>query len=493
MYKMFSVAIAGTLLQTAQASTQIDAKDSISQKGYGDTAPAVKQTNILKDVVTKAKVSGFGFARFLTINGFDNIGQNGQSQQYRIKLDVTSGQVYGFSATAGIFFSQGSSTPDVGNNTDGAVQGGRSTAFTNNFSDRFNISQLFASKEFNIDEINAKIDVGKINISSPLSDNKVDLGTGIVANVKHSVDSLGDFKYYASFYDSWSGDQMGYNIRYRSPMNGNTALTDQNAAGIGIGNNLTLLGSSGKMMDKALNFSVYAGNIYGFMDFLFYGEAKYVMNLSPMNLTFLAQTSMASLSNNPHLDLGFNGKSITSNFDTELQSAAKFRGLYNLQAKLSYNKMSLKAGYLGSFGDGYGTLIDYKGSMDTAGKIWNGNMTATYEGLGMLGSGSFKNSSINVVYVAAEYGFKIPLKIGLDIAYVFGNTNTPVLKVSPHGSSINHASIGQQQFIWQANFAEITPQISYKCFDGLELSVMAGTLVGDINFFKTKTELKYTF
>ncbi len=260
----------------------------------------------------------------------------------------------------------------------------------------------------------------------------------------------------------------------------------------------------GNVMNKALDFNAYVGNIYGFMDFLLYGEAKYGMKLGDsMNLSILAQTSMAALNGKPHLYLGLNGKSIERVFDTELANAAKFRGLYNIQAKLAIDKFSLKAGYLGSFGDGYGTLLDYKGGIDTAGKIWNGNLTATYEGLGMLGSGSFKNSSINVAYIAAEYGFKIPLKVGLDVAYVFGNTYMPELKVSPNnsgnamnnyfGSNTSGNKVAKQEFIKNASFVEITPHITYKFFDKLELSFLAATLAGDIDFFKTRTELKYTF
>ncbi len=490
MKKVFSVVLAGALFQVAFAETQTQNNEQVAQDSAPQevaVAPAKKE-NKLKDLVTNAKVSGFGFARFFTISGFGN-DKGGESQQYRIKLDVTSGKIYGFSATAGLFFSQGSSTPDHGDNTDGAVQGGRGTAFTNNFSDRFNISQIFASKEFDIGSFSTKIDAGKINISSPLSDNKVDLGTGFVANAKQKIDG-GSIKYHASFYDSWSGDHVGYNIRRRA-----SDSTHMGVAGAGIGNNLTLLGVGGSVMNKALDFNVYAGNIYGFMDFLLYGEAKYGMKLGDsMKLSILAQTSMAALNGKPHLYIGGLGKDVTHTFNTELENAAKFRGLYNIQAKLAIDKFSLKAGYLGSFGDGYGTLLDYKGGIDTAGKIWNGNLTATYEGLGMLGSGSFKNSSINVAYIAAEYGFKIPLKVGLDVAYVFGNTYMPILKVSPHNSAIDHTPNAlDKKFIKNASFVEITPHITYKFFDKLELSFLAATLVGDIDFFKTRTELKYTF
>ena len=502
MKKVFSVVLAGALFQVAFAETQTQNNEQVAQDSVpqGVVATPAKEENKLKELATGAKVSGFGFARFFTISGLgkdNNLG--GESQQYRIKLDVTSGKVHGFSATAGIFFSQGSSTPDHANNTDGAVQGGRGTAFTNNFSDRFNISQIFASKEFDIGSFSTKIDAGKINISSPLSDNKVDLGTGFVANAKQKIDG-GSIKYHASFYDSWSGDHVGYNIRTRMASD-----KYMDAAGVGIGNNLTLLGMGGNVMNKALDFNVYVGNIYGFMDFLLYGEAKYGVKLGDsVKLSILAQTSMAALSGKPHLYLGLNGKLTSSAFDQEIANAAKFRGLYNIQAKLSIDKFSLKAGYLGSFGDGYGTLLDYKGGIDTAGKIWNGNLTATYEGLGMLGSGSFKNSSINVAYIAAEYGFKIPLKVGLDVAYVFGNTYMPKLEVSPNnsasainnnyfGSNANGAKVAKQKFIKNASFVEITPHITYKFFDKLELSFLAATLVGDINFFKTRTELKYTF
>lgn len=499
MKKVFSVVLAGALFQVAFAETQTQNNEQVAQDSVpqGVVATPAKEENKLKELATGAKVSGFGFARFFTISGFGN-DKGGESQQYRIKLDVTSGKIYGFSATAGLFFSQGSSTPDVGSNTNGAVQGGRGTAFTNNFSDRFNISQIFASKEFDIGSFSTKIDAGKINISSPLSDNKVDLGTGFVANAKQKIDG-GSIKYHASFYDSWSGDHVGYNIRTRMASD-----KHMDAAGVGIGNNLTLLGMGGNVMNKALDFNVYAGNIYGFMDFLLYGEAKYGVKLGDsVKLSILAQTSMAALNGKPHLYLGLNGKSIHRVFDTELANAAKFRGLYNIQAKLAINKFSVKAGYLGSFGDGYGTLLDYKGGIDTAGKIWNGNLTATYEGLGMLGSGSFKNSSINVAYIAAEYGFKIPLKVGLDVAYVFGNTYMPELGVSPNdsgsainnyfGSSNNSAKVVKQEFIKNASLVEITPHITYKFFDKLELSFLAATLVGDIKFFKTRTELKYTF
>ncbi|RDU71919.1 hypothetical protein CQA66_05485 [Helicobacter aurati] len=490
---LYRTSIVTGLLSTQNLVMANSELPSAMPQNVHEATKEVKKDSELQNIFTGIKVKGFGFARYFTLNGFDSARKNAQSQQYRLKLDVTTGKVKGFSATAGIFFSQGSSTPDAGGNTDSAVQGGRGTAYNDNFSDRFNIGQIYASKEFVRDSWKAAIDVGKINIASPLSDKKVDLGTGIVVNAKQKV-STGSLSYYGSFFDSWSGDHVGYNIRRRTPqvVGGASIGTNQLSGSIGIGNNFTLLGIGGDF--KEWQFKVYGGNIWGFMDIVSYGDVSYKMKLSDsMQLVFLAQTSLASLSRNARLELGFKGNAATSKFDTELSSAAQFRGIYNLQTQFKIAKSSLSIGYLGSFGDGYGVLVDYKGGISTGGKVWNGNLTATYEGLGLLGSGSFNNSSINVAYMVAKYGFKIPLQIGLDIAYIFGNTNMPHLKASSASpNTITHSTLSQQ-FIWNAAFVEITPSINYKFTNNLEISFFAATFLGDIEFLKTRTELQYTF
>ena len=101
--------------------------------------------------------------------------------------------------TGGIFFSQGSSTPDSGARTHSAVQGSRGTAYNDNFSDRFNIGQIYGSKEFKTNSISINIDGGKMNLDTPFNDKALDLGTGGRINMKQKV-NRGEVGYHLSFF-----------------------------------------------------------------------------------------------------------------------------------------------------------------------------------------------------------------------------------------------------------------------------------------------------
>ena len=66
----------------------------------------------LSDVINNASIDGFAFGRVHAVDGRDG---EGVRYQFRFKPTITSGAIYGVSASAGLFFSKGSSTPD--NNT----------------------------------------------------------------------------------------------------------------------------------------------------------------------------------------------------------------------------------------------------------------------------------------------------------------------------------------------------------------------------------------
>lgn len=460
----------------------------ISSLGYAEpqaqesvsiaTPKADTKDSEFKNAVNDLKVSGFGFARYFGIAGKNG---SGFSQQYRIKLDVTTGKVYGYSVTGGIFFSQGSSTPDLGSTTNSAVQGSRGTAYNDNFSDRFNIATIYGSKEFSINSTKTQIDLGKLNLNTPFNDKTLDLATGGQVNIKQSIDG-GEMRYYAGFFDSWMSDSFAYNIRRL--VTGDTG--QMNAASLGIGNNLSLVGASGKLMKGDLSFQVYGGNIWRLFNFIGFGDVAYKFSAGDNKFGILAQVATAFLNS----DRRFLYVDKPNTFLSE--NSANTRGIYNLQFNYKLHKFSAKLGYLGSFGDGYGVLLDYKGGIDTAGKIWNGNMDATYDGLGAFGAGGFKGSSINVAYLAASYGIN-NVKVGLDVAYVFGNTHVPLLKVTDSkAGSFTESSRGSQNFT-NANFVEITPSITYNFTKKFEISLLAAGIVGDINFFKTRAEMKYTF
>lgn len=459
-----------------------------------------KKDSMFKEIWRGINAKGFAFARYFSINGDNGAGQ---SQQYRMKLDVTTGKVYGYSLTGGVLFSLGSGAIDKGRSTDGDVQGSRGTAFNDNFADRFNIATLYASKEINTDSFKAKIDLGKMNIVSLLSDKNLDLGLGGSAKFQHRINDKAELGYQVSFFDSWMSDHANYNIRRRSPKQSNdnqTPLSNQQAAAVGIGNNLTYVHFYGKNLSNGLHFNLVYANVWKLFDVMTFGDIGYKLKLGSHEIGFLGQLAFAGMNERPHIYVGWRGQPVITNFGDEFNRfSARYRGVYNLQMNYKWNGLSTKLGFLGSFSQGYAVLLSHKSGIDTAGKIWNGNLTATYDGLGIFGSGSFRGTNIGMAYLALNYKFHFPLKIGLDVSYFFGNNHFPVLDVTkPSKPTISLAtptgtiSGGKTNFI-DAKFFEIAPSISYAFIKNLEASFVCAVFTGDISFIKTRTELKWTF
>lgn len=492
------------------AETTKDNKDALTKE-----VKAADSNDEYKAMFKNAKLKGFVFGRFYVIDGK---GGSGFSHQFRAKLDLTTGAVRGYSLTGGIFFGQGSGAIDANRRTAGDVQGARGTAYSDSYSDRFNVAQLFASKAFNSDSIDAKIDLGKMNIDSPLTNKSLDLGIGAHASVVQKIKDVGKITYDVKYFDSFNTDHANYNIRRRglggtsmtSGIYTNATLVNQEAASVGIGNNMTMVHVKAELF-KALKINALYTNIYGLFDYMTFADASYNIKMGDNHeLTILGQFAMAGMSKNAHIDVGKGGSPVTNNFDYEFaHTSAKTRGIFNVQAKYKYKinqgHFDSKLGFLGSFGDGYGVLLAHRSGIDTAGKLWDGNLTATYDGLGFLGSGSFKNTSIYMAYLSAGYTFASSLKLSLDVSYIFGDNNYPLLNAamakkpvinrgaSNGGANSGGTLVGGNTKFINAKFFEIAPQISYKFFKNFEGSIVFSVFTGDINFFKTRTELKWTF
>lgn len=470
------------------------------------SSPSIKENakTATQDFLQNLSTKGFMFARYISIDGE---GGSGQSQQYRGKIDVTTGKVNGYSLTGGILFSQGSSAIDAGRSTDGDVQGSRGIASSDNFADRFNVAQLYASKEIKTSSLKAKFDVGRMNINSLLTDKNLDLGLGANAKIQHELADKAEIGYQVSFYDSWMTDHVNYNVRRRQPKTaGNTpaSLSNQQAAAIGIGNNLSMLHVSGKNLVGGLHFNAVLANVWRLFDFMTLGDVGYKFKFGSHELGVLGQFAFAGMNENPHIFVGWRGSPVNTNLYREFREfSAKYRGVYNLQVNYEWDLLSAKFGFLGSFADGYAVLLSHKSGINTAGKVWNGNLTATYDGLGVFGSGSFRGSSLGMLYVAAQYKlpFDFDLNVGLDVSYFFGDNHFPVLDATrPKKPIINNLAAsqggtisgGKTSFI-NAKFVEIAPSISYTLVKNLNASFTCTVFAGDISFVKTQTELRWVF
>lgn len=493
--KKFCIVLSQVLAVSAfatQSNENMQSVDSINPQ-----SPIASKTNEWKDIVNKAKISGFGFARYWTINGGNG---DGQVMQYRTKVDVTSGKIYGFSTTAGIFFTQGASVPDKDSTTSGAVSGSR--AYTGNgFGDRFNFAQIFVSKEFNSENTTTGIDLGKMNLDTVFTNKTVDMGAGGRATITQKI-GKSKLTYLASFYDSWNTDYMLYELKNR---------IGTGAKNMGFGNNLTIVGVTGTNLLDGLNTNLYYANLYGFFNYLFFGDVSYTMKFEEFSLGILAQVSMAGMSSNPHLQIG-SGDSNKDNTAYNTQFAQEFsthsartRGIFNVALDSTIHNFNAKLGFLGSFGNGYGVSLDSTGSIKAGGKLWSQGYTYGNEGLGLLGSGNLNGSSIYMPYLTLKYTFS-NIAFGFDFTYTFGNTYMPILNVvktsvagdTPLGevwkdSTSNNYGTGGYKLYKNPKFFELTPSITYKIAKGFEATFYCAVVVGDINLVKTLTEIKYTF
>ncbi|WP_158654696.1 MULTISPECIES: hypothetical protein [unclassified Helicobacter] len=428
--------------------------------------------SFIKKVVTGIKFNGVAFIR--QFNNFGDLG--GSSQQYRLKLDVTSGEVYGYSVTGGIFFSQGTSTPGNDNVTYGSIQGSRGSAYNAYFSDRFGIGVLYASKSIKTENIDFKANLGKMNINSPLSDKTLDLATGLEATLKHK-----NIQYHFHYANSWITDTIAYVFREQNLKNssGTSIGKNQSAAAIGLGNHLFILGASGKKVFKNFDFNIYGVNALNLFDLLFFADGAYTFKTGAGDFTIKAQVATANLNSTPNILLGGDGgKKLTSNLHTSIKDEAQFRGIYNINIAYKYSGFSTKIGYLGSFGDGYGVSLTSKGGIDVGGKMWYSNFSSAYSGFGVFSSGSKKGTDIKVAYLATEYKFKKPVRIGFDAAYITGKNNF----------YLTTGSTPQDKTFW-----ELTPSIKYNFTKNLEISALSAFYVGGMEIIKTRLELKYNF
>ncbi|MDO7252310.1 major outer membrane protein [Helicobacter cappadocius] len=467
-------------------------KISITIFGLG-LGLSVLQGSSLKEALENADIKGFAFGRYTMMGGNDGAGQR---YQFRTKVDLISGEINGYSLTGGIFFSQGSGTPDSGNNTDNDIQGSRGVRTDMSGSDVFNINNLYINKKFSITK--TSVQLGQMDIVSPFTDKSVDRGIG--AFVQNS--DIKGLKFSLSGYDTWMTDDI-YVAAQASK------IKNDSKKGAGIGNNLFIAGVDGNYdLDEGslhhLNFKLYDLWAHHLIDYMIFGELGYKYTFAEhVYVKFMGQIAASGVNK----VAGFQSKSLylSGYFDNKVsaeslpskpaQELANNRGLYNLQASMEIHKFYLEVGFAGSFGDGYGALLDNVGGFNTAGKVWNGSQGHGADGFGFLGSGATKNTSINALYAQMDY------KIGsfilsIDGAWISGKNNYPLLSSGSHtlGRDYRGKVAGYpDKRTMDASFVEITPSIAYKVGKKITAQIYYGSVFGDISLNRTRLQITYNF
>lgn len=446
------------------------------------------EASSLKEAIEDTTISGFAFGRITSNGGKDGAGSR---FQFRVKADLTSGEIKGYSLTGGIFFSQGSGTPDLGNNTNDDIQGSRATRFSGS-SDVFNISNLYINKNFDFTKTSIKI--GQMNIVSPFTDKSLDRGIG--GAIKNT--DISGLKIVFEGYDTWMTDDFYV-----------AAQAYKSSVGAGIGNNLFLGGVEGDYgLDEEnrhkINFKIYDLYAKDLIDLMAFGEVAYKYSMSEhIFFSLLGQIAFAEVSKNPgfksksaYLDGYFANKVVQETLPGKpSQELATSRGLWNIQASAEIHKFYAKIGYTRSFSDGYAVMLDNVGAIDTAGKLWNGSQGHGADGFGFLGAGATKGTNISAIY--AELDYKLwDFILALDVAYISGQNNYPLLKAGSMNANRNYRGVVPAYInnkTMDASFVELTPTLTYKVTKKLSAQIYFASILGDINLNRTRFQVTYNF
>lgn len=447
----------------------------------------------LSDVINNATIQGFAFGRVNTLHGRDG---EGTRYQFRLKPTITSGEVYGMSASAGIFFSKGSSTPD-NNTSNGDIGGSRGQTFDSSV-DRFNIADYYIT--YNATEAfgsKSKIYVGQKSPGTPFSDNNLDRALGVFIE-NRDIDQI-NFGF--QWWDSWMGDDIYISAQEIKP------------SGAGIGNNMFMAyvkSGDAFTKDTGLSYNLWYGAVHRWVNAMIFADATYNFKFDNQSLTFIAQTAFTQISNNVSIDS--NSASLSKlGLEGYDDNFAKNRGMYNIRVDYKYNFtessngesddkpksngfFGASVGIAGSYGDGFGALIDNTGALKVGGHVWNSFSGAEANGFGILGVGQFKNSSIVLPYLRGEVGYK-KAGLALDLTYVKASHFFFLKKGSRNPidnlNKMTDILYGANNHIKAAELLDITLSATYKFTDSMNVLATYGYMIGNPQFGRFRFQINY--
>ena len=446
------------------------------------------QASALKDIVENASVDGYARVEYIYTDGRDGYGQGFRAF---FRPNVTTGEVKGFSFTGGLFFSKGSAAPD-GNQIADFIGGSRSFDVKNNKAiDVFSVSNLYVTKKF--DSAKTTIRAGIMQIETPLNSPSGSYGDrGMGAFIKNN--SVTGMEFFIGTWGSWMTDNVAlqtYGLR---------SISD-----FGIGNELTIVGAKGNFESvglKDLTATLYYAYADRLFDMMLFGELGYQFNFeNNAYVKIMAQAAGTIMASNPHF-FGQGASSPLYNYFVEAdkidQGYARNRGVYNIQLSWGVKNYTGNLGYLGSFAQGYGAMLDSGGDLKVGGTLWNTLVAGGVPGFGWTGSGAYKGTDIIVAYTTHTYKLD-NWTFGLGLTYVGGNNRLPQMSKGSNrikGTTADRggATVGKaSNLTMDADIFEISPSISYQFTKSLSANIAFSQIVGDMIVNRTKVTVMYKF
>lgn len=249
--------------------------------------------NLTSQFLDGIEAKGFARARYTTIDG---AGESGAEQQLRMKLDLTTGKVEGWSFTGGLMFNMGSSNPTTTSNTNYATQGSMAIVTGGKYNDRFGVAVFSVNKEIATQNAKTEFSVGRINLVNVFTDKTLDVGNGgkarFIAN--------NGITYGAEYFDSWVTGHVIYNARRTSLGNNSTNSAIPTTTG-SLGNDLVILSlnKGDNVAGSKFSFNVALGHANRLLDYLAFVDAKYDFG----GVYVLGQVSATGMSKNANFML----------------------------------------------------------------------------------------------------------------------------------------------------------------------------------------------
>lgn len=423
----------------------------------------------LEEAIKGTTISGYAYGQLTSMFGDD---ASGSAFRSRVFADINTGAIGGFSVGTRLYASLG----------DGAPNGGTFLKNSGNPAGvtPFGMYALYGDMDFTEYGSKTTLMAGKLNIMTAFNDNAWDYGYGVYA----SNEDIEGVKISAQAFGAWALD----NANSIGTIGSNGEITYRE--GISTDHALYIVGVEAggeKLAGASVKF--YAGHATKMIDYMAAADLAYTIS----GITIQSQVAV--------MDADVNN-SVFAHSSGQNDLSANLRGLYNIQ--LAYESkdvgFSAKGGFTGSFGDGYGALLNYA-SFNMGGQFWYDTVSSR-NGYGLTGTGGYKylgkdgsvhNTDIMVGYVGVVYSGVKSLKLGLDYAFVGGNNNYVLMKKGA-ANVANAANMNAGTGSMNATFHEVSFTASYGFFDNkLTLSGLIGSTFGDLQMARARMKVQYSF
>lgn len=400
--------------------------------------------NSLLDALKGTTIGGYAYGQYTSMFGKD---ASGGAFRVRTAINVDTGAYEGFSVGTRIFASQGKGSGDGGTLLGNSKSPSSDPAY--NAPIPLGLQVLYGRMAFQ--STATVIEAGKINIATPFSDSNFDAGTG----VSFKNQDISGITFNLQAYGVWGLD------------NGNSI----SSAGNSSDSTMIIAGVSGDPKEFGVGFNAWVAHIFDTVNFLAYGDVQYSIS----GLTLSGKVAATQVNTDNTLFRPSNPK-----------LAAELRGLYNVQVAYALGDTTIAGGYTGSFGDGYGVLLN-NSAFNMGGNIW---WDVASNGYGMLGAGGVKNSNGNastimVAYASVKYKGIKSLSMGLDYAFVSGDNNYALMAKGKQ----NNAGAANKN----VTLHEVSATLGYAFSEKLALSAIVGSTFGDLAMGRARMRLTYSF